>query len=81
MKSAVPRILGPVLEDQVEEGLITGFGQARHHTGGDDYKIRFVVRTSDWASLEEFWGEYIPRVREVTLAAEWAAGARNVAKH
>lgn len=71
----------PVLEALVEEGLITGFGQARHHTGGDDYNIRFVVRTSDWASLGEFWGEYIPRLQEATPAAEWAAGARNVAKH
>ena len=40
----------PVLTALVEEGLIEGFGQQRHHTGGDDYNIRFVVRTYDGAS-------------------------------
>lgn len=71
----------PVLAGLVEEGLIEGFGQSRHHTGGDDYNIRFVVRTFDWASLNIFWGEYLSRLQEATPAAEWAAGSRSVARH
>lgn len=46
----------PVLAGLVEEGLIEGFGQSRHHTGGDDYNIRTVVRTFDWASLNILLG-------------------------
>jgi len=71
----------PVLTALVEEGLIEGFGQQRHHTGGDDYNIRFVVRTYDWASLNTFWGEYLSRLRDTTPEAEWAASGRSVAKH
>ena len=61
--------------------MITGFGQARHHTGGDEYNIRFVVRTSDWTSLNSFWREYISRVVEVTPADELASLFGSVAKH
>jgi len=71
----------PVLTALVEEGLIEGFGQSQHHTGGDDYNVRFVIRTFDWASLNTFWSEYLSRLGAATPAEEWAASGRSVAMH
>lgn len=53
----------PVLEELQAEGVIEGFGQSEHHTGGH-YNIRFVARTYDWASIETFWNEYLSRLGE-----------------
>ena len=35
----------PILSQLVEEGVIEGFNQMQHQTGGDDYNYRFVIRT------------------------------------
>jgi hypothetical protein len=51
----------PVLQQLQQEGIIEGWSQYQHHTGGD-YNIRFAVRTYDWASIETFWNEYLDRM-------------------
>jgi len=71
----------PVLSGLVEEGVIEGFDQYQHQTGGDEYNIRFVARTRDWASLETFWSEYLSRLREVTPEEDWQTNGRDVARH
>jgi hypothetical protein len=71
----------PVLRQLVEEGVIEGFNQMQHHTGGDDYNYRFVIRTYDWPSIDVFWSEYISRLEEATPADAWAASNRSVAMH
>ena len=71
----------PILRQLVEEGVIEGFNQMQHQTGGDDYNYRFVIRTSDWASLNVFWREYLSRLTEATPADEWAASGRSVSMH
>jgi hypothetical protein len=71
----------PVLSALVEEGVIEGFGQYQHQTGGDEYNIRFVARTYDWASLGSFWSEYLSRLQAATPAAEWEANGRSIARH
>ena len=39
------------------------------------------MRTSDWASINTFWGEYLSRLQEATPAEEWDAGGRMIAEH
>lgn len=70
----------PVLTELRDEGVIQGWGQWQHQTGGE-YNVRFVVRTYDWASLGTFWDEYLSRLQAVTPEAEWEAGARMIAAH
>ena len=53
----------PILEELRAEGLIEGWSQWQHNTGGE-YNVRFAVRTSDWASMNTFWNEYLSRLRE-----------------
>lgn len=67
----------PILEELQEKGLIEGFGQHEHHTGGH-YNIRFVVRTYDWAAIETFWNEYIARLSELT---SWSNMQRMMREH
>jgi hypothetical protein len=50
----------PVLEQLVEEGVITGFGSWQHNTGGE-YNWRFVVRSEDWDNFDTFWSAYLSR--------------------
>lgn len=64
--------LVPILEDLRDEGVIEGWGQWQHHTGGE-YNVRFVVRTWDWASLGTFWGEYLSRAEATVPASGWDA--------
>lgn len=71
----------PVLEKLQEDGVIQGWGQWQHQTGGSDYNIRFVARTYDWASLDKFWSEYLSRLQAATPEAEWEAGARMIVEH
>ena len=71
----------PVLQGLVDEGVIEGFGQYQHQTGGDEYNVRFVARTHDWASLETFWSEYLSRLREVTPDEDWDKNGRIVNRH
>ena len=71
----------PVLRQLVDEGVIEGFTQMQHQTGGDDYNYRFVVRTYDWASINVFWREYLQRLRAATPADEWSATGRSVTAH
>ncbi len=71
----------PILQKLREEGVIQGFGQWQHETGGGDYNIRFVARTYDWASLGEFWSEYLSRLQAAVPPAEWTASSRMVVEH
>lgn len=70
----------PVLEQLREEGIIQGWSQWQHSTGGE-YNVRFAVRTYDWAALGKFWDEYLPRLQEATPEDEWQAGARMITEH
>jgi hypothetical protein len=71
----------PVLEALRDEGVIEGWSQGQHQTGGDGYNIRFTARTYDWAAIDTFWSEYFSRLQEVTPEAEWAEGGRLIAEH
>jgi hypothetical protein len=71
----------PVLEKLQEEGVIQGWSQWQHMTGGADYNIRFVARTFDWASLQTFWGEYLSRLQAAMPESEWEAGNRMIVEH
>lgn len=71
----------PVLEQLQEEGVIEGWSQWQHQTGGADYNIRFTARTWDWTSLNTFWSEYLSRLRSAMPAAEWDAVARMIVQH
>lgn len=70
----------PVLEGLREEGIIEGWDQYHHHTGGE-YNIRFAVRTYDWNSISEFWAQYLERVEAAMPAGEWTATERMLVEH
>ena len=53
----------PVLTDLQNEGIIQGWDQWQHSTGGE-YNIRLSIRTYDWASFERFWDEFLSRRSE-----------------
>ena len=50
----------PVLEELRSEGVIEGWTQYQHMTGGE-YNIRFAIRAFDWAAYDTFWAEYLGR--------------------
>jgi hypothetical protein len=51
----------PVLQDLQTKGVIQGWSQWQHQTGGE-YNIRFTARTHDWGSINTFWSQYLPQV-------------------
>ena len=53
----------PLLNELVEEGVLTGFGIQQHNTGGE-YNIRFAARSNDWNSLGDFWAKYLERYEQ-----------------
>lgn len=70
----------PVLEQLQQEGVIEGWAQYQHHTGGD-YNIRFVVRTYDWASIETFWNEYLDRMQAAMSSEANQRRTRMIVEH
>ncbi len=70
----------PILTELQEEGVIQGWNQWQHHTGGQ-YNIRFAVRTNDWVSNQTFWAEYNSRVEDAMTAAEWDSSGRMLLEH
>lgn len=53
----------PLMNTLVEEGVINGFGLQMHNVGGE-YNIRQSIRTSDWASMGDFWTKHLDRYGE-----------------
>lgn len=70
----------PVLEALREEGLIEGWSQWEHHTGGH-YNIRFAIRSYDWASINSFWDEYISRKQASMPDDQWNAWRGIIREH
>lgn len=70
----------PVLRALQEEGVIEGWNQWQHQTGGE-YNVRLAMRTYDWASLETFWDEYLSRLQEAMPEAAWQSGSRMIIEH
>ena len=70
----------PVLEQLQNEGMLQGWSQWQHHTGGH-YNIRFAIRTYDWASIGAFWEEYIDRKRASMSVDEWNAWRGLIQEH
>lgn len=73
--------LVPVLEELRDEGLIEGWSQWQHHTGGQGYNIRFTVRTYDWAAIDTFWSEFFSRLQTASPEVDWSESSRSVAEH
>lgn len=71
----------PVLQALVDEGVIEGWDQYQHQTGGAGYNIRFAVRAFDWAAYDTFWSEYFSRLREAVPDDEWNDWGRIVTSH
>ena len=70
----------PILTELQEEGVIEGWTQWEHHTGGE-YNIRFAARTFDWASFDTFWSQYLSRLEDAMTAAEWDSSNRMLQAH
>jgi hypothetical protein len=71
----------PVLEKLQEEGVIQGWSQWQHQSGGSEYNIRFTARTYDWGSLDTFWSEYLSRLQAAMSEEGWTAGSRIIEEH
>ncbi len=71
----------PILDKLEEEGVIEGYTQWQHETGGGDYNVYFNARTYDWASLGTFWSEYLSRLQAAVPQDEWTASSRMVMAH
>lgn len=50
----------PILNDLVDEGVISGWDQWLHGTGGE-YNVRLAIRVPSWASIDTFWSEFLER--------------------
>ncbi len=73
------RVEVPLLNELVEEGVLTGFGLQTHNTGGE-YNLRLAVRSNDWASLGDFWSKYLARFAE-RHPAEFARSNEMIVAH
>ncbi len=70
----------PVLTELQASGVIEGWNQWQHQTGGD-YNIRMAIRTNAWASLDTFWEEYLSRIEAATPEAESEVVAGMIQAH
>lgn len=70
----------PVLEDLRSKGVIQGFNQWQHATGGE-YNVRLAIRTNDWNSVDTFWNEYLAQLQANTPEAESEAVGRMIQAH
>ena len=53
----------PVLQELVDEGVITGFGAYMHHTGGE-HNIRQAIRGDETTDFSGFWDQYLARLAQ-----------------
>jgi hypothetical protein len=70
----------PVLEQLQSEGIIEGWNQWQHMTGGE-YNIRFAIRAFDWAAYDTFWAEYLARTAAASSGAETERIMRMIQGH
>ena len=70
----------PVLEALRSEGVIEGWTQWQHMTGGE-YNIRFAIRAFDWAAYDTFWAEYLARTAAASSEAETERIMRMIQGH
>lgn len=70
----------PILNALQAEGIIEGYNEWVHHSGGT-YNIRFVARTYDWSAIETFWAEYISRLEASMSPAQWARANAMILEH
>lgn len=70
----------PVLEELRSEGVIEGWTQYQHMTGGE-YNIRFAIRAFDWAAYDTFWAEYLGRTAAAAPETETTRLMRMIQGH
>ncbi len=70
----------PVLDDLVSRGVIEGYNQWEHNTGGE-YNVRMAIRTNDWNSIDSFWSQYFEGLQASTPEAESQASAGMIQAH
>jgi len=70
----------PVLTELQANGVIEGWNQWQHQTGGE-YNIRMAIRTNDWTSLDTFWEEYLGQLQAGTPEADSKVAARMIQAH
>ena len=59
----IDSIAVPVLNELVDEGLLSGWGQF-NHAWGDEWNVNFWYVAKDQISFGVFWAEYVKRVSE-----------------
>jgi hypothetical protein len=59
----IDSIAVPILNELVDEGMLTGWGQF-NHAWGDEWNVNFWYVTKDQNSFSAFWAEYVRRVSE-----------------
>ena len=59
----IDSIAVPVLNELVDEGLLSGWGQF-NHAWGDEWNVNFWYVAKDQTSFGVFWAEYVKRVSE-----------------
>ncbi len=70
----------PVLDGLVSSGVIEGYNQWEHTTGGE-YNVRMAIRTYDWNAIDTFWEEYLGQVNAASSDAESEAVSRMIQAH
>jgi len=53
----------PILNELVDEGIITGWSAWQHHTGGE-FNWKMIFRAPEWDDFDVFWEEYFGRISE-----------------
>ncbi len=59
----VDEIFVPILNALVDEGMLFGWGQL-NHAWGDEWNLNFYYIAKDMDAFNNFWSEYVNRVRE-----------------
>ncbi len=59
----IDSIAVPILNELVDEGLLSGWGQF-NHAWGDEWNVNFWYVSKDQNSFGVFWAEYVKRVSE-----------------
>lgn len=53
----------PVLDGLVSSGVIEGYNQWEHTTGGE-YNVRMAIRTYDWGAIDDFTSSVLSAMEE-----------------
>jgi hypothetical protein len=70
----------PVLDGLVSDGVIEGYNQWEHATGGE-YNVRMAIRTYDWNAIDTFWDDYLSQVQAASSEGENQAVSSMIQAH